>query len=98
MRSNGLYDAQYFPYGGDKVGILFRNITDRKKAEEALKKKESELTFKTSPKPSSNRSPKEHFKPVSQKNSWRRQQRPSQAGLGESFSLSSLSLQPFAKG
>ena len=31
------YDAYYFPYSEKIVGLLYRDITDRKKAEEALK-------------------------------------------------------------
>jgi PAS domain S-box-containing protein len=38
--SNRWYDSYYFPYGEDKVGILFRDITKRKKAEEALRRSE----------------------------------------------------------
>gem|GEM_PF-1012928 len=45
------YDAYYFPFAKDKVGILFRDITERKKAEEALKESESKFQnlFEQSP-------------------------------------------------
>jgi PAS domain S-box-containing protein len=34
--SDKWYDSYYFPYAKSQVGILFRDITERKKAEEAL--------------------------------------------------------------
>ena len=42
-RTNRWYDAHYFPFGKGQVGILFRDITERKEAEEALNKKQQEL-------------------------------------------------------
>ncbi len=38
--TNKWYDAYYFPYGQGQVGILFRDITQRKNLEEQLKEKE----------------------------------------------------------
>jgi PAS domain S-box-containing protein len=37
QRTNRWYDAYYFPYTKSQVGILFRDITEHKKAEEALR-------------------------------------------------------------
>ena len=38
--SSKWYDSYYFPYAEGQVGILFRDITERKKAEESLKDSE----------------------------------------------------------
>ena len=43
--SNRWYDAYYFLYARNQVGILFRDITERKKAEIILNKKEQELNL-----------------------------------------------------
>ena len=43
LRTSRWYDASYFPYVKGQVGILFRDITERKKAEEHLDKKQREL-------------------------------------------------------
>jgi PAS domain S-box-containing protein len=40
QRTNKWYDAHYIPFAKGQVGILFRDITDRKKAEDALKNSE----------------------------------------------------------
>jgi PAS domain S-box-containing protein len=42
-RTSRWYDASYFLYVKGQVGILFRDITERKKAEEQLDKKQREL-------------------------------------------------------
>ena len=42
--SNKWYDSQFIPFAEGQVGILFRDITERKKAEESLK--EAEHKFK----------------------------------------------------
>ena len=44
-RTNRWYDAHYFPFGKGQVGIIFRDITERKKAEEILDKKQQELNL-----------------------------------------------------
>ena len=43
QRTKKWYDAHYFPYAKGQVGILFRDITERKKAEELVDKKQQEL-------------------------------------------------------
>ena len=43
QHTNRWYDANYFLYVKGQVGILFRDITERKKAEEHLDKKQREL-------------------------------------------------------
>lgn len=42
-RTNKWYDAQFFSQGKGQVGILFRDISKRKKAEQDLEKKQKEL-------------------------------------------------------
>ncbi len=42
-RTNRWYDAHYFPFDKGQVGILFRDITERKETEKALNKKQQEL-------------------------------------------------------
>lgn len=44
-RTGRWYDASYFLYSEGQVGILFRDITERKKAEETLYHKERELNL-----------------------------------------------------
>lgn len=44
-RTGRWYDAYYFPCANGKVGILFRDITERKKAEQNLDKKQRELNL-----------------------------------------------------
>ena len=39
--SNKWYDSHYFPYAKGQVGILFRDITERKKAEDHIKESET---------------------------------------------------------
>jgi PAS domain S-box-containing protein len=41
--SNKWYDSTYFPFGKNRVGILFRDITESKKSKEALQKSEAIL-------------------------------------------------------
>jgi PAS domain S-box-containing protein len=41
--SNKWYDSTYFPFGKNRVGILFRDITESKKSKEALEKSEAIL-------------------------------------------------------
>jgi PAS domain S-box-containing protein len=41
--TNRYYSAYYFPFGNKKVGVLFSDITERKKAEEALKQRTEQL-------------------------------------------------------
>jgi len=41
--SDKWYDSYYFPFGKKRVGILFRDITERKKAKEALEGSEAIL-------------------------------------------------------
>jgi len=38
--SNKWYDTYYFPYGRGQAGVLFRDITERKKIEESLRRSE----------------------------------------------------------
>jgi two-component system cell cycle sensor histidine kinase/response regulator CckA len=42
-RTSRWYDAHYFPWAKGQVGILFRDINERKKAEQILIKKQKEL-------------------------------------------------------
>jgi PAS domain S-box-containing protein len=42
-RTNRWYDAHYFPYAENKVGIFFRDVTERKEAERSLINKKQEL-------------------------------------------------------
>ncbi len=43
QRTARWYDAQFFPYGEGLVGVLFKDITERKQAEKTLREKQEEL-------------------------------------------------------
>jgi PAS domain S-box-containing protein len=43
QRTARWYDAQFFPYGEGLVGVLFKDVTERKQAEKTLREKKEEL-------------------------------------------------------
>jgi PAS domain S-box-containing protein len=43
QRTARWYDAQFFPYGDGLVGVLFKDITERKQSEKTLREKQDEL-------------------------------------------------------